>query len=100
MDVVDQSEKLDTVILCSGDGDFVPLVKAIARRGKHTEVCGLREMTSTDLIASADVYTDLASLKENIALDHQPQQREIRNEIETSADGFDESRVQDTTSDF
>ena len=100
MDVVEQSEKLDTVIICSGDGDFCPLVLAAARRGKHVEVCALREMTSTDLIAAADVYTDLASLKDDIALDHQPQQREIRNEIDTAADGFEDVRIQDTTFDF
>jgi uncharacterized LabA/DUF88 family protein len=100
MDVMDQSEKLDTIIICSGDGDFCPLVTAMARRGKHVEVCGLREMTSTDLIAAADVYVDLGALKDDIALDHQPQHREIRNEIDTSADGFDEFRVQDTTFDF
>lgn len=100
MDVVDLAPQLDSVILCSGDGDFCPLISAVARRGKHVEVCGLREMTSTDLIAAADVYTDLASLKDRIALDHQPTQREIRNEIDTGADGFDEFRVQDTTFDF
>ena len=100
MDVVGLAPQLDSVILCSGDGDFCPLINAVARRGKHVEVCGLREMTSTDLIAAADVYTDLASLKERIALDHQPAPREIRNEIETSADGFDDFRFQDTTFDF
>ena len=100
MDVVDLAPQLDSVILCSGDGDFCPLISAVARRGKHVEVCGLREMTSTELIAAADVYTDLASLKDRIALDHQPTQREIRNEIDTGADGFDDFRVQDTTFDF
>jgi uncharacterized LabA/DUF88 family protein len=100
MDVIDQSAQLDSVILCTGDGDFCPLVTAVARRGKHVEVCALREMTSTDLIAAADVYTDLASLKEKVALDQQPTQREIRNDIDTRADGFDEFKVQDTTFDF
>ena len=28
--------------------------------------------------------------KDDIALDHQPQQREIRNEIDTTADGFED----------
>jgi hypothetical protein len=58
----------------------------------------LREMTSTDLISAADVYTDLASLKDHIALQAPP--REIRNEIDTSADGFDSFKVQDTSFDF
>jgi len=99
MDIMELIPHLDTVVLCSGDGDFRPLVEAVARRGKHVEVCALREMTSTDLIAAADVYVDLGSLKDDIALEHQPQ-REIRNEIDTSADGFEEFRGEDTTFDF
>ncbi|MDD5719759.1 MAG: NYN domain-containing protein [Candidatus Krumholzibacteria bacterium] len=99
MDVMELCPHLDTVIICSGDGDFCPLVEAAARRGKHVEVCALREMTATDLIAAADVYVDLGTLREEIALDNVPQ-REIRNEIDTSADGFDDFRVQDTNFDF
>lgn len=81
IDVMEMAAKLDVIILCSGDGDFVPLVASAANQGKHVEVCALREMTSTDLIAAADVYTDLATLKDDIAL-----QREIKNEISTSID--------------
>jgi uncharacterized LabA/DUF88 family protein len=81
IDVLELAPQLDVVILCSGDGDFIPLVESVARQGKHVEVCALREMTSTDLIAAADVYTDLASLKDDIAL-----QREIKNEVSTSID--------------
>jgi uncharacterized LabA/DUF88 family protein len=103
MDVIGLSETLDAVVICTGDGDFRPLVDAVARKGKHVEVCALREMTSTDLIASADSYIDLASLKDRIALDAPPPQqssRDIRNDIDTSADGFDDFKVQDTTFDF
>jgi uncharacterized LabA/DUF88 family protein len=75
------SPHLDVVIICSGDGDFKPLIESVARHGKHVEVCALREMTSTDLIAAADSYIDLASLKDDIAL-----QREIKNEIASTVD--------------
>jgi len=81
IDVMEMARNLDVVVLCSGDGDFVPLVDSVAKQGKHVEICALREMTSTDLIAASDVYTDLASLKDDIAL-----QREIKNEITTSID--------------
>ena len=104
MDIITLSDHLDSVIMCTGDGDFRPVVDALARRGKHVEVCALREMTSTDLIAAADVYTDLAVLKEKIALAGVPStpqpSRDIKNEIDTSADGFDDFEVQDTTFDF
>jgi uncharacterized LabA/DUF88 family protein len=68
IDVFEMLPYLDVVIICTGDGDFVPLLAAAGRAGRHVELCALREMTSTDLIAAADEYTDLASLKDKIAL--------------------------------
>ncbi len=100
IDVLELSAKLDTVILCTGDGDFSALVEVLGRKGVHVEVCGLREMTSTDLIAAADRYTDLASLKNEIALTTVPA-REIRNELPPAdADDMDNFKVQDTSFDF
>jgi uncharacterized LabA/DUF88 family protein len=81
INVIEMAPHLDTVIICSGDGDFLPLLEAVARLGRHVEVCALREMTSTDLIAASDVYVDLATLKDEIAL-----QREIKNELSPSVD--------------
>lgn len=83
INVMELAPTLDTVIVCTGDGDFVPLVNAVARTGRHVEVCALREMTSTDLIAAADVYTDLGSLKDDIALAGPPP-REVREPQEAS----------------
>jgi uncharacterized LabA/DUF88 family protein len=102
IDVLELSGHLDTIILCTGDGDFKPLVMALGRRGIHVEVCALREMTSTDLIATADVYTDLASLKDEIALAGAPApQREIKNELPAAdRDEFNSFKVQDTSFDF
>jgi len=103
IDVLDLAPHLDTVILCTGDGDFKPLVLALGRRGIHVEVCALREMTSTELIATADAYTDLATLKDDIALQSAPApQREIKNELpDPGNDEFDNSyKVQDTSFDF
>ena len=100
IDVLEMSQYLDTVILCTGDGDFRPLVDAIGRRGIHVEICALREMTSTDLIASSDLYTDLASMKDDIAL-AAPPPREIKNEMPAASnDDFGSFRVQDTSFDF
>ncbi len=74
IDVCEMLQHLDTVILCTGDGDFVRLLESVARQGRHVEVCALREMTSTDLIAASDVYTDLAAIKDKIVLDAPPPQ--------------------------
>ncbi len=97
VDVYELLPHLDTVIICSGDGDFVPLIESVARHGKHVEVCGLREMTSTELIAAADVYIDLGAIKDDIALDAPPPERRydvdddlppsnIRNELDPKID--------------
>jgi len=100
IDVLEMAPSLDTVILCTGDGDFSPLVEVLGRKGLHVEVCGLREMTSTDLIASADVYTDLASMKDGIALSNVPN-REIKNDLPVDNDpDVDSFKVQDTSFDF
>lgn len=98
INVIELSDHLDTVILCTGDGDFKALIEAVARRGKHVEVCALREMTSTDLIAACDDYTDLGQIRSEVALDAPPP-REIRNDL-TVDDEFNSFKVQDTSFDF
>ena len=102
IDAIEMSDHLDTVVLCTGDGDFAPLVKAIGRRGKHVEVCALREMTSTELIAAADLYTDLATMKDDIALAGAPAPpRDIKNDLPSSdSEDFNSFKVQDTSFDF
>ena len=102
IDAIELSEHLDTVVLCTGDGDFVPLVQALGRRGKHVEVCALREMTSTDLIAAADLYTDLATMKDEIALAGAPAPaRDIKNDLPPAdSEDFNTYKVQDTSFDF
>jgi uncharacterized LabA/DUF88 family protein len=102
IDALELSSKLDSIILCTGDGDFRPLVEALGRRGLHVEVCALREMTSTDLIATADRYTDLASMRDEIALAGPPP-REVKNELPpVEEEDFNSSsfKAQDTSFDF
>jgi len=40
------------------------------------ELCALREMTSTDLIAASDEYYDLSEIKNRIALENAPPPRQ------------------------
>ncbi len=97
--VMEMLPHLDTVILCTGDGDFVGLADAVARAGVHIEVCALREMTSTELIAAADRYTDLGALKEEIFL-AAPPPREPRQEEQPASDKIDAFNIKDTSFDF
>ena len=63
VDMIDLSDKLDVIVLCSGDGDFIPVVKYLQRK-KHCRVEGVsfRHSTSSALIGALDAHTDLSSL--------------------------------------
>ncbi len=60
VDAIRISANLDVVIIVSGDGDFVPLVEYLRNQGRQVEVVSFRESSSTKLVESADVYTDLS----------------------------------------
>lgn len=60
MDAVKLAPKLDSVVLISGDGDFVPLVEYLQiREGCQVEVVSFGKSTSSKLIEAADDFLDL-----------------------------------------
>lgn len=60
MDVVRMAHKLDTVILVSGDGDFIPLVEYLQNtHGCQVEVVSFGKSSSGKLIEVADDFLDL-----------------------------------------
>jgi len=60
MDLIELAPKLDTVILVSGDGDFVPLVRHLKHAlGCYVEVMAFGKSSSQKLIEDADKYLDL-----------------------------------------
>lgn len=62
MDLIELAPKLDTVILVSGDGDFVPLVRHLKHAlGCYVEVMAFGKSSSQKLIEEADNYLDLDS---------------------------------------
>ena len=60
-DYADQAfvDAVDVVVLCSGDGDFVPLVQRLKREGKRVEVAAFRAATDDALIKAADGFVPL-----------------------------------------
>jgi uncharacterized LabA/DUF88 family protein len=56
--------QVDTYVLVTGDGDFIPLVTLLRSRGKKVVVIGVSEATSYHLIESADDFISYASLLE------------------------------------
>ena len=62
MDMIELAPKLDTIILISGDGDFVPLVRHVKHAmGCYVEVMAFGKSSSQKLIEEADNYIDLDS---------------------------------------
>lgn len=52
--------KLDTVVLVTGDGDFVPLVEALKAQGCRVEVVSFDRSTASELIKAADQYIPIS----------------------------------------
>lgn len=62
VDAIKLAPKLDTVILVTGDGDFVPLVEYLKiNEGCQVEVISFGKSTSAKLIEAADDFIDLDS---------------------------------------
>ncbi len=59
IDAVRLVPKLDTVILVTGDGDYVPLVEYLQNQGCQVEVVSFGKSTSAKLIEAADDFFDL-----------------------------------------
>jgi uncharacterized LabA/DUF88 family protein len=60
VDAIKMAPKLDTIIIVSGDGDFIPLVEYLkTNEGCQVEVVAFGKSTSSKLIEAADDFIDL-----------------------------------------
>jgi uncharacterized LabA/DUF88 family protein len=59
VDAIGLAPKLDTVILISGDGDFVPLVEYLQMNGCQVEVVSFGRSSSQKLKETVNEFTDL-----------------------------------------
>jgi uncharacterized LabA/DUF88 family protein len=72
VDALELSNRIDHIVLFSGDGEFRPLVEAVQRRGVHVTVVSPLSMISDELRRQADVFVDLIELKSSIERDLSP----------------------------
>lgn len=61
VDAVKLGEKVDVIVLLTGDGDFVPLVEYLHGRGVIVEVAAFAESTNAQLKVVADRFIDIST---------------------------------------
>ena len=79
VDMLEMADKLDHIVLFSGDGDFRRLVEAIQQKGVRVTVVSTVKssppMAADELRRQADNFIELADLGEEIARRHSRQDR-------------------------
>jgi uncharacterized LabA/DUF88 family protein len=60
VDAIKMSPRLDSVVIVSGDGDFVPLVEYLQTGGVQVEVVSFGKSTSGKLREAVDDFVDLS----------------------------------------
>lgn len=64
IDAIKLADKLDVIILVSGDGDYLPLVSYLQNnKGCLVEIMAFRKTCSSKLIEESDDFTDLSGDK-------------------------------------
>lgn len=61
LDVIEMVDRLDVVVLISGDGDFQRLVEVVQKKGVRVEVAAVAASTASHLRHAADQFIDLQS---------------------------------------
>jgi len=68
IDALSMAEKLDTVILGTGDGDFVPLVEYLRSKGCQVEVIAFGKSAAGVLREAADDFIDICDNPRNFLI--------------------------------
>ncbi len=64
VDAIKLANNLDVIVIVSGDGDYIPLVKYLQfNQGVQVEVMAFEESCSQGLIDEADGFTNLSNYK-------------------------------------
>lgn len=59
IDALALADKVDVMVILSGDGDFVPLIHALKSKGVKVEIMSFPETTGNDLMSAADKYIEI-----------------------------------------
>ncbi|MFA6512230.1 MAG: NYN domain-containing protein [Patescibacteria group bacterium] len=69
IDAITLAERLDVVVIVSGDGDYVPLIEYLRyNKGCRVEAMGFGRSSSSKLKETADEFIDLADFQDKVLL--------------------------------
>ena len=68
LDAVSLASHVDTVVLCTGDGDFARLCSHLRHEGVRVEAMGFGNSAADELIEAADDFVDLAEKEDTFLL--------------------------------
>lgn len=68
LDAVTLANHVDTMILCTGDGDFSRLCSHLRHEGVRVEVMAFEESTADELIEATDAFVDLSADEDTFLL--------------------------------
>ena len=70
IDAIKMAQKLDVIILATGDGDFIPLVEYVRSQGCQVEVISFGRSSSSRLCETADDFLDMDDDPETFLIGH------------------------------
>jgi uncharacterized LabA/DUF88 family protein len=68
LDAVSMAQHVDTLVLCTGDGDFARLCRYLKHEGVKVEAVCFQESTAEELVDAADQFTDMSEDRERFLL--------------------------------
>jgi uncharacterized LabA/DUF88 family protein len=80
------SEKVDVIILMTGDGDFCPVVEYLHGHGVMVEVVAFAESTNAELRDIADSFTDLSASRQLLIRSRRPNAKEDKEDMKDMDD--------------
>ncbi|MEX0921190.1 MAG: NYN domain-containing protein [Rhodovibrionaceae bacterium] len=93
VDMMEMAERLDHIVLFSGDGDFRSLVDAVQRKAvRVTVISSIKSqppMIADELRRQADTFIDLANLEQDITRKGGERSRPVRNQDDDYVDDED-----------
>ena len=68
LDAVTLANHVDTVVLCTGDGDFSRLCSHLRHEGVRVEVIAFEESTADELVEAADNFINMSDRQDTFLL--------------------------------